>query len=1809
LGLFFLAPRIAFAAPSWNFETIKQMPVPVGCSAPEVRLTGLDYDLPANNRPIAGWSEKDNCTASPLTQSPKWARKDTGVWVASTLGTTPFSSVPELTVNSGGVPFYLYAAPGTGGDSGNAFVWRADLNVSSSGPGVYTGPTDLLGSVGSCTATPFISADFTPSNTLNWARGATCATSPGPVKLNTTTDIITSKSILALDYATGPAAENHVVFYDGTSVFYSSGGVSSAASIRTTAQLRGLSITADGANTVHLVLGGVGSSGEGTLEYMALPFGSTTWTQETLDAAGGRNPSIAIDPSGNPCVSYWQASNQVRFGCRSGVGWNPQQVTSTAAGSNSVFSLETQTRLIFDHATSPKPAILAYRPSSDSTNNPSGFELLLLTNPDLAPVVTQPADQQNNENDLLIFAITATDEPGDSLTYSATGLPPGLQMGAGQIAGQISFSAAQPPGPVYNVTVFVSDGTLVSSKTFQWTITNVNRIPAIACPATNTLNEGTTISPSIQVPAGDLDNDALTYGLTVVPSAPWLTIAPSTGAISGLPSFTAAGSYTLTLSVSDSIAPAVTVNCVWTVNNVNGAPSLSPVSVSPVGDQINDEGDVIPGFTVPTPGLQVVATDPDGDSLKFSATGLPDGLTISSGGLITGTLSPSSPSLPGPAHIVKVDACEVIRPTVCGGGQFLWTVKPINQPPTVTAPTPAPTHDEGTTIVPLQIIANDPDPNTTLTFTATGLPTGLSIGATGLITGTLPFNASGVYSVKVSAFDGIVSDAKTFSWTIVNKNAPPVVINPGPQVSTENASPSLQILASDPDNNPASPPTLGLTYSITGLPAPPFSISATGLISATAPLPVGSYTVTVRVTDVTPQFTETIFTWLVTNVNQQPVFTNPCPPAISEGVFVSYSFGATDVDGDTLQYSATLLPPPLVINTQTGEVTGTPSFTTSGSHNIIVTVTDNITPSVPKNCTWVVNNSNGPPTLIHPGDQSTGNASSDSLQLTATDPDIPAPGDTLTFSLVPSTSLPQGFSLSPTGLISVAPPTVAGTYTIQVRVTDGGGSFDDESFRWVIGGSNAPPTFATPPPNQTSSEQNLASLQIQASDPDGHPITYKVFGLPTPTPTPTFTVSASGLIEWTPTYVDAGVYTVTVIVSETTTPELFSVQQTFTWTVLQTNRPPAFDTNPGTQNSAENQPIDLHIEVSDPDITFPNTQNPNTIDTLSCSAGTTLPPGPSVAFAFNAITGKRTCHITGTITFSAVSHPNPSASYAVLVKVTDSAGAPTNLPVTWNVSSVNRPPSLEPILNQESTEGQEILPTAATPNVLALEAADPDLPGDTLTFNAIGLPPGMMINAATGDITGSPNQNDTLSFTSAGTYPVEVCVEDAGGLVGGINLRACQSFQWAILPANRAPTLTPPAPQISCEGDEISLFLSATDPDLGDQLTFSGTTLPAKLFPASGLGLKLDASTGRIFGVIPFDAAKSYLANEIRFKVTDNGLPEPLDSPVITFTWNVCDTNREPTITAPPALAMGAENVSFSLDINASDPDIDPLTFSASGLPTWLLISPTTGIISGVPPFTSAASYPLEVCVQDRVSTPLVCHAFTLTITNTNRSPLVTNPGPKIHTEDQSLSFPILATDQDTVDRGDILTFSATNLPLGISINPVTGVISGTLTLSSSERVNPFATVLVNDGKGGVTTVIFRWDVTHNRPCERTHLCHRTIVPADGRKVPIRVRRVPRGATVVITKITQDEPTNPAGGDGTTIDAGGIGRARGWVRAELGPGSDGRVYEIFFTLTERSGRKYNCSLIVTVPASGQKINSRGTAGVPSDGYDSRLPST
>ncbi len=410
------------------------------------------------------------------------------------------------------------------------------------------------------------------------------------------------------------------------------------------------------------------------------------------------------------------------------------------------------------------------------------------------PSLANPGDQSNADGGSPDLNLSATDPDGNPLTYSATGLPPGLSLDPiyGDITGSIDYGDAAN-GP-YHVTVTASNGRLSDSQSFNWDVTPA--APSID-NADDTrwddVNNAEGDSVAVPIQASDPDGLPLAYSATGLP--PGLAIDPSSGIISGTvaPGDDTGTPYDVTVSVSNG-SKSTTLEFPWTVTRV---------SLSAPADQSG-----ISGGTVSLP---VVASDPTGAPLAYSADGLPDGLSIDPAtGVISGTIADTAADgMPWTVTLSATDGIETADRT------FQWTVDPAVIP-TIDLANPGDQVNFTNDVIglPVQGAASGPDD---LHYAATGLPPGLAIDpATGVIQGMDDdFNAADgtVYSVTVSVTDDYNQTAsQAFQWQF--NAAPPSTGNPPDgQSGTTVAGGS----SADPGSSPAS----GTTSHGIGIGTPP----------------------------------------------------------------------------------------------------------------------------------------------------------------------------------------------------------------------------------------------------------------------------------------------------------------------------------------------------------------------------------------------------------------------------------------------------------------------------------------------------------------------------------------------------------------------------------------------------------------------------------------------------------------------------------------------------------------------------------------------------------------------------------------------------------------------------------------------------------------------------------------------------------------------------------------------------------------------------------------------------------------------------
>ena len=134
-----------------------------------------------------------------------------------------------------------------------------------------------------------------------------------------------------------------------------------------------------------------------------------------------------------------------------------------------------------------------------------------------------------------------------------------------------------------------------------------------------------------------------------------------------------------------------------------------------------------------------------------------------------------------------------------------------------------------------------------------------------------------------------------------------------------------------------------------------------------------------------------------------------------------------------------------------------------------------------------------------------------------------------------------------------------------------------------------------------------------------------------------------------------------------------------------------------------------------------------------------------------------------------------------------------------------------------------------------------------------------------------------------------------------------------------------------------------------------------------------------------------------------------------------------------------------------------------------MTINPATGVISWTPAFNQVGTQLVTVRVTDSASA-FATQTFTVMVENTPNAPVIVAISPKTATVDHLFTFDVNATDAD-IPYGDVLVFSLTTAPSGMTIDSATGVIQWIPDMHSAPVL--LVTVKVTDSTGLIDTETF----------------------------------------------------------------------------------------------------------------------------------------
>jgi hypothetical protein len=893
-----------------------------------------------------------------------------------------------------------------------------------------------------------------------------------------------------------------------------------------------------------------------------------------------------------------------------------------------------------------------------------------------------------------------------------------------------------------------------------------------------------------------------------------------------------------------------------------------------------------------------------------------------------------------------------------------------------------------------------------------------------------------------------------------------------------------------------------LTYSGTGLPTGSSFDASTRTFSWTPTYnQAGTYPVTFTVSD--GMWTDTeVITITVSNINRAPVLDLIGAKSTDENKLLSFTVSASDPDGDILNYTAENLPAGATFSGTT--FSWIPGFDQGKDipYNVTFSVTDDSF-TVSEVVVITVHNLNQPP--LPPSVSGTGLSGSSTTGYTASvnegnaitftvataDPDT---GDSISWA---TTSLPTGATFN-NGIFSWTPDFVqAGSYPITFTATDSLGATSSVTVTITVSNVNQPPELPTVTGTGLSgssttgytasvNEGTAITFAVATADPDtGDSISWATSSLPTGA---TFN---NGIFSWTPDFAQAGSYPITFTATDTSGA---TSGVTVTITVSNVNQPPALPTVTGTGLSGSST-SGYSTSVSEGSgITFTiSTTDPDTGDAISWTT-TTLPTGATFT---NSV-------------FSWTPDFVQAGSHPITFTVTDTSGATSSVMVTIIVDNVNQDPVLDAIGAKSVEEGVNL--------EFTIDAGDPD--GDALTYAADNLPAGASFDLGTKTFSWIP------TFSQAGIYQITFTTTDG-------SLTDSEIVTINVNNVNQPPTL----PTVSGtglsgssttgyiasvnEGTAITFTVATADPDTGDSISWTTSSLPTGATFNNG-----------IFSWTPdFSQAASY---PITFTATDTS--GATSSVMVTII--VDNANRAPELAVIENKTVPA-GTELTFTVSAIDADGDSLTYSASGLQDGAGINPTTGMFTWTPGSNQFGEYPITFTVSDGKLTD--SESMTITVNKVipeNRAPELAVIEKKTVTAGTELTFTVSATDAD----GDSLTYSASGLQDGAGINPITGVFTWT---PGQDQFGEYPiTFTVSDGKltdSESMTITVNKVIPENRAPELAVIENKTVTAgteltftvsatdADGDQLTYSASGIPTNATFSSKTFTWTPSMNQIG--------------------------------------------------------------------------------
>ncbi len=1184
-------------------------------------------------------------------------------------------------------------------------------------------------------------------------------------------------------------------------------------------------------------------------------------------------------------------------------------------------------------------------------------------------------------------------------TISAGSLPAGLGLGSDGIVAGTPAAAGNA-----NFTVTVTDsGSPAQSKSAAMSLAVSAPMLTIGAATLSAGIAGSSYQGAMQANGGTAP-----YSWTVsagsLPAG--LSLSPG-GVISGTPAISGTGTFTAT--VTDLSSPVQSKSASMTL-----AVAPSSLTITSSSLAAGTVGAVYSGSLQASGGTAPY-------TWKFSGT-LPAGLSLSAGGVVTGT-----PTTAGPGNFTAA-VTDSGTPAQSAMATISFAVSPSSL--TISSTSLA----AGTVgaVYSGSLQAGGGTAPYMWSISSGSLPAGLTLSAGGNVSGTPTALGTGSFTALVTD-SGKPAQSATASISFA--------VSPSSLTITSSSLAAGTVGSAYSGSLQASGGTAPYTWKSSGTLPAGLSLSAGGVVTGT-PTAAGPGNFTATVADSgSPAQSKSVPITLTIAPSSLTITSS----SLAAGTVGSAYSGSLQASGGTGTYtwkSSGTLPAGLGLSAG-GVVTGTP--TAAGPGNFTAMVTDSGTPA--QSATATISFAVSPSSLTIASTSlaagTVGSAYSGSLQ---------ASGGTAPYTWKSSGSLPAGLSLSAGGVVT-GTPTAAGPGNFTATVADSGAPAQSKSASVSLTVAGASLTI-TSSSLAAGTAGAAYSGSLQAAGGTG-PYTWSISSGSLPAG---LTLSAGGIVSGTPARAGSANFTATVADvgspaqsrSATVTLAIAPSSLTITSSSLAAGTAGAAysgslqaggGTAPYTWSiSSGNLPAGLSLTTNGVVAGTPTAAGTGNFTALVSDSG-------SPAQSRSASVTLAVAPSSLTITSSSLAGGTAGAAYSGSLQASGGTG-----PYTWTINSGSLPAGLSLTTNGVVTG----TPTVAGLAIFTVTAADASTPAQSrsatvslavapssLTISSTSLAAGTVGAVYSGSLQAGGGTGPYTWSISSGSLPAGLTLSAGGNVSGTPTALGTGSFT-ALVTDSGKPAQSATA-SISFAVSPSSLTITSSNLAAGTvgavysgSLQASGGTGTYTWKSSGTLPAGLSLSAGGVVTGTPTAAGPG----NFTATVADSGSPAQSKSASVTLT--VAPSSL--TITSL-SLASGTANSAYTSALQLSG-GTAPYTWSVSpgSLPGGLTLGAATGVISGTP--TSSGKFPVGVTVRDSSSSAQTATAaLTLTVLTAAAPLAITSTTLPAAALNQSYSAALTATGGNAPYSWAI---SAGSLPQGLNLDAATGMISGTASTKGS---------------------------------------------------------------------------------------------------------------------------------------------------------------